>query len=587
MKQGLDMANRLAAAGRVGEAAQAYRQSLEADPGQAEGWYGLGNCLGSLGRREEALEAMERSLTLEPGSAAAWNNRGNILGDLRRPHQAVASFEESLRLRPGDPSTLNNRAHALNQARRPVEALAAYAQAHAAAPDFPYLDGAWLNARMKLCDWDGLDAHLARVCAAIGRGERVATPFLTLGFTDEPALQAKACRLWAKSLGPAAPPPPTPPEGPRIRLAYFGGDFHNHAAAWLLAEHIELIDRTRFEVFCFSYGPSVENSAIRERLKRGFDHFLDVRTLPDPATAALAREKEIEIAVEITGFSQNCRPGIMNARAAPIQVNYLSMPATMGMVAMDYILADSVVVQPGEEVHFDEKVVRLAGCYQVSDRKREISDRPFTRAGLGLPERGVVFCCFNNNYKFRPARFAVWMNILKGVPGSVLWLFQNDAASTANLRRAAAANGVDPARLVFAPPLPFPEHLARHVCADLFLDTAPYNAHTTANDALWMGVPVLTVPGGSFGSRVAAGLLLSVDLPELVVPDLAAYEAEAIRLGRDPAALAALKAKVLDRRETGRGLDTERFTRGVERAYEQMLSRHREGLAPDHMTFDD
>ncbi len=584
MNGSADRANALAAAGRHADAVAAYERTLAQNPGQPGVWYNLGNSLALIGRRAEALEALERSLTLDPAQAAAWNNRANLLADLRRPEAAIVSFEESLRLRPGDVSTLNNRAHALVQARRPLDAIAAYGQAYAADPTFPFLDGAWLNARLKLCDWDGIDAHLARVSAAIARGERAATPFLALGFSDDPAVQAQAARTWARTLGPPGPPAPMPAPGKRIRLAYVSGDFHNHAIAWLIAEHVELLDRDRFEVTALSYGPPADDT-MRRRLGKAFEHFLDVRDMPDFAIAALARQRHTEIAVELTGFTQNARPRIMIARAAPIQVNYLSMPCTMGTPVMDYILADGVVVPPGEEAHFDEAVVQLPGTYQVSDRRREISDRAFTRRDLGLPESGVVFCCFNNNYKFRPERFAAWMRILAAVPGSVLWLFQNDPASTANLKRAAAAGGVDPARLVFAPPMPFPEHLARHRLADLFLDTAPYNAHTTANDALWMGVPVLTLPGTSFGSRVAASILTAVGLPELIVPDLATYEAEAIRLGRDPQALAALKTKVLSRRDAP-GFDTARFTRTVEGVYETMLARARVGLAPEAIWLD-
>ncbi|MDQ0465343.1 putative O-linked N-acetylglucosamine transferase (SPINDLY family) [Caulobacter ginsengisoli] len=585
MEDGLEKANGLAAAGRHAQAVAGYERSLARNPGQPQAWYNLGNSLALLGRRAEALEALERSLTLDPTQAGAWNNRANLLADLRRPQEAIVSFNESLRLRPGDPSTLNNRAHALAQAKRPLEAIAAYGEAYAADPKFPFLDGAWLNARLKLCDWAGVDAHLARVAAAIGRGERAATPFLALGFTDDPALQAQAARTWAATLGPPGPPVPEPPPSDRIRLGYVSGDYHNHAIAWLIAEHVELIDRSRFELTAFSYGPASDDG-MRRRLSAGFEHFVDVREMPDAAIAALARERGIDIAVELTGFTQNARPGIMLARAAPIQVNYLSMPCTMGLGVMDYMLADGVVIPPGEEPHFDEKIVRLPGTYQVSDRRREISDRAFTRADLGLPETGVVYCCFNNNYKFRPERFAVWVAILRGVPGSVLWLFQNDPASTANLRQAAASHGVDPARLVFAPPMPFPEHLARQRLADLFLDTAPYNAHTTANDALWMGLPVLTLPGGSFGSRVAASLLTACGLPELIMPDIETYEATAIALGRDAQRLAALKARVLASR-TARGFDTGRFTRTVETAYETMIARRKAGLAPDHMTLDD
>jgi len=398
---------------------------------------------------------------------------------------------------------------------------------------------------------------------------------------DDPAWHLRLAQAYARARHPSDKrlgPLPAWPAHPRIRVGYFSADFHNHATAWLMAELFEQHDRTRFEWWAFSFGPASDDP-IRHRLEATFDHFVDVRGQSDEAVARLARSLEIDIAVDLKGFTQDQRAGIFAQRAAPVQVNYLGYPGSMGMAEMDYLLADPHVLPDELKPACSEQVVRLPHCYQPNDRQRRAAATP-TRASQGLPEAGTVFCCFNNNYKITPEVFGLWMDILRDVPGSVLWLYLRHSTAQTRLRHEAQQRGVDPQRLVFATTLPQAEHLARYPLADLFLDTLPYNAHTTASDALWMGLPVLTRRGQSFASRVAASLLHAVDLPELVTDSPEAYRALAVALAQQPERLARMRAHLLSQRDRLPLFDTPRLARAIEQAYTRMHLIQRDGQAP-------
>jgi predicted O-linked N-acetylglucosamine transferase (SPINDLY family) len=366
-------------------------------------------------------------------------------------------------------------------------------------------------------------------------------------------------------------------------VGYFSADFHNHATGYLMAELFELHDKSQFELVGLSFGP-IANDEMRQRLEKSFDQFIEVGRKSDVEVARLSRDLNIDIAVDLKGFTQDARTGIFAHRAAPIQLNYLGYPGTLGADYMDYIIADRTLIPLESQSCYTEKVVYLPNSYQVNDRKRLISDRQFTRQELGLPENGFVFCCFNNNYKILPATFEGWMRILKAVEGSVLWLFQVNAWAVDNLKKEAEKQGIAPDRIVFAEWLPLPEHLARHRQADLFLDTFPYNAHTTTSDALWAGLPVLTLMGRSFASRVAASLLNAVGLSELITSTQEKYEALAIELALNPNKLADIKLKLANNRMTTPLFDTLCFTKHLEAAYIEMHGRYHAGLEPDHIS---
>jgi predicted O-linked N-acetylglucosamine transferase (SPINDLY family) len=339
-------------------------------------------------------------------------------------------------------------------------------------------------------------------------------------------------------------------------------------------------DKERFETTAISFGPD-DGSEIRARIKRGFEHFLDVRGMGDEAAAQLLLERDIDIAVDLKGFTENSRPGILARRPAPIQVNYLGFPGTMGAEYIDYIIADRVVVPEEQQRYYAEKVVYLPHSYQCNDASREIAGEPSSRAAVGLPEGCVVFCSFNNVYKITPQLFGIWMRLLKAVDGSVLWLLQSNDTAACNLRREAEARGVEAERLAFAASAPPAQHLARMRLADLFLDTLPCGAHTTASDALWSGLPVLTCQGEAFAGRVAASLLHAIGLPELVTDSLAEYESRTLELARDRSTLAALKAKLAAHRHTHPLFDMDLFTRNLESAYTRMWENHRAGRPPE------
>jgi protein O-GlcNAc transferase len=354
----------------------------------------------------------------------------------------------------------------------------------------------------------------------------------------------------------------------RIRLAYLSADFHQHPTAQLMAELFERHDRARFEVTAIAFGPD-DNSALRARLKKAFDHFEDVRGKSDAEVARLLRAREIDIAVDLNGHTADARPGIFAHRPAPVQVNYLVYPGTTGAAFMDYVLADRIVLPADQQPFFSEKIVHMPDCYQANDATRIVPPAP-SRAEAGLPAEGFVFCCFNNSWKITAPVWGIWMRLLTQVPGSLLWLLDSPAA--ANLRAEAAARGVNAARLIFAPKLPPGQHLARHKLADLFLDTLPYNAHTTCSDALWAGLPVVTCYGKAFPGRVAASLLKAIDLPELVTTSPEKYEELSLELADNPALLQATREKLARNRITTPLFDSERFRKGIEAAYAAMLA---------------
>jgi predicted O-linked N-acetylglucosamine transferase (SPINDLY family) len=391
--------------------------------------------------------------------------------------------------------------------------------------------------------------------------------------------------VWSRSQHPEShllPALERPPPRARISLGYFSADFYNHATMQLMAQLFEFHDQTRFEITAFSFGPDIKDE-MRNRLTAANIRLIDVRNMPDAEVAALARSMQLDIAVDLKGFTLDSRPGIFAMRAAPAQVSYLGYPGTMGAEYIDYLIADHILVPESSQQHYEEKIVYLPNSYQVNDSKRAIAERVFTRAELDLPAIGFIFCCFNNTYKITPEVFSIWMRILTQVAGSILWLLEDTPAGSANLRREAALRGISPERLVFAKRMPLPEHLARQRLADLFLDTWPYNAHTTASDALWVGLPVLTCIGEAFAGRVAASLLNATQLPELITADPACYESLAIKLAEEPERLAAIRQKLINNRLSCPLFDARLFTRHIEAAYAKIAARRQAGLAPDHI----
>jgi predicted O-linked N-acetylglucosamine transferase (SPINDLY family) len=566
-------------------ALDSYERALKINPGYAEAYNNRGVTLQELRRFDAALESLERALTINPSYAEAYNNRGVTLQALGRLDEALDSYARALQINPVYAEAHVNRGVTLQQMRRFPDAVACFESALKIKPDEPWLRGACVHAKSQICDWTDWHAQISELIAGIERGMRTVRPFPLLARVDSVSLQRRASEIWVNARNPARPVLPPlgkRPRHPKIRLGYYSADYRNHPTAYLLAELFESHDRERFDVVAFSFGPD-EHDAMRERLTASFERFIDVRALPDRQVAELSRELEIDIAVDLKGFTQDERTGIFSYRAAPLQINYLGYPGTLGAPYMDYLIADEVLIPEEDRQFYAEKIIYLPHSYQANDRTRRIADREYSRAELQLPPSAFVFCCFNNNYKIDPETFAGWMRILKGVEGSVLWLLKDNETAAQNLRKEAAARDVSPARLIFAPRMPLHEHLARHRVADLFVDTLPCNAHTTASDALWAGLPVLTRRGESFPARVAASLLNAVGLPELIMDTQEQYEARAIEFGRNPGLIAATRHKLAANRLTTPLFDSASFARHIENAYTQIYERYHADRGPDHI----
>lgn len=559
-----------------------YDRVIGIAPQSAAAYFNRANALKSMRRFEEAVADFRKAIALQPDYAQAYNNLGNAFDSLGGPNDALECYDRALPLLPQSAVIHANRAASLKELRRLDEALASFETAFALGPNQEFLLGNLLSVKMQLCDWAMLPEALHAYRMLIQGGKRVALPFQALTLTDDPALNKQASQIYTQAKHPARAidlPLPKPAAGAKIRLGYYSSEFRNHAAAYLMTELFELHDRSRFEVIAFSFGPDVQDE-MRQRLRKGFDQFHDVDRLSDIDVVRLSRQMGIDIAIDLKGYTQDARPDLFAYRCAPVQVSYMGFPGTLGSDYIDYLIADHTVIAPEDHIHYTEKVVCMPQSYQVNDSKRWISERQFTRDELRLPADAFVFCCFNNSHKIMPATFESWIRILKSVPGSVLWLLDENPTATKNLSSEAQALGLAPERLVFAPRIALTDYLARYRAADLFLDTLPYNAHTTASDALWAGLPVLTNMGRTFAARVAASLLRALDLPELITESSAAFEAAAIALARDSKTLAKIRAKLAQQRSSSSLFDAEIFARHLEDAYAVMQARHIAGLPP-------
>ena len=569
--------------GQLEQAGIYLSQSLKELPTNAVTHSNLGNVYSKLRKFDKALNAYEQAAHLDPMDAETWSNTGITFFELKRYEEALTFYDKALALDPHYAEALCNKGNALDELKRYEEAIACYEKALSINPNIDWAPGVWAFLRLKISSWDNLDGNLPILLNKVAAGERVSNPFPLLAISDDPLLHRQASAIFAHFQYPAnsalGPIPKHPPKE-KIRIGYFSADFHNHATGYLMAELIELHDHQRFELIGISFGP-YHRDQMQTRLEQAFDQFIDASAMSDLQIATLSRELRIDIAIDLKGFTQNCRTGIFAYRAAPLQVNYLGYPGTMAAEYMDYLIADKVLIPEQSQGAYSEKIAYLPHSYQVNDRKRVISDKVFTRAELGLPEQGFVFCSFNNNYKILPATFESWMRILKAVEGSVLWLYEDNETAATNLRHAAEQWGINPSRLVFAKQMPLAEHLARHHLANLFLDAFPCNAHTTASDALWAGLPVLTLIGQSFASRVAASLLNAIGLPELITTSPQEYEALAIALAKNPERLTAIKTKLANNRLTSPLFDTPLFTKDLEQIYMKMYERYQGDLAPD------
>jgi len=565
------------------EALACYDKAIQLNPNFTEAWFNKGNALYELRRYDEALSHQDKTIQLKPDLAEAWSNKGNSLIKLKRYDEAFAHYDRAIQLNTDLADAWCNKGHAFVDLKRYDEAITHYEKAIQLNPDMDFLFGDYLHARMKVCSWDLVEESINMCVNKIAGLNPVIRPFPLLSLIDDPSVHKLCSQIYIRTKHPMdsdREPYKIGDAGEKIRIGYYSADFHNHPISYLTAQLFEEHDRHRFEIHGFSFGPNTADE-MRRRISSALHEFHDVSYMGDSDIVKLSRNLGIDIAVDLTGFTQNSRTRIFARRCAPIQVNFLGHAGTMGAEYIDYVITDKIVTPVESQSDFTEKFVRMPHSYLVNDSKRKISEKVFSKKELGLPGNGFTFCCFNNNYKILPTIFDIWMRILGAIDGSVLWLYEDNPSASKNLRKEAERRKIDGDRLIFAKYMPPDEHLARLKQADLFLDTLPYNAHATASDALRMGLPLLTCLGKSFAGRVAASLLHALDLPELIADSLDNYERMAIELAVNPEKLATIKNK-LDRKRLGAPLfDGKLFAEHIEKAYRKMFDRHRAGLPPD------
>jgi predicted O-linked N-acetylglucosamine transferase (SPINDLY family) len=573
--------NALAMTGRLDEALAAYDRCLLLEPGNPQAQYNRCAALIQLQRWQDALDGLDALVRLHPRMADAWNNRSGVLQALGRFDEALESLKPVLQLRPSDARVFYNAGTMLLALKRFDEAQAVLGRAVQLDPHHSDALGNLVSAALRACDWPALDRLLPMLVARVRDGSLVAPPLTMLALSDDALLQRRCSELnLRRTLADSAPGrgmSPKPYDHSRIRIGYLSSDFGDHPVASQVVGLLERHDRTRLEVFGFFTG---REGAQHKRIAQACDRFHSIGAMGSREAANLIRETEIDILVDLNGQTMGWRPAILAQRPAPVIATYLGYAGTMGADFVDYIIGDAQVTPFELAPGFSEKIVQLPHCFWPSDPGLPESEA-VTRAELGLPDNAFVFCCFNSNHKIRTLVFDAWMGLLAAVPGSLLWIRDGGAAMNERFREYARNRGVDPARLHFAGrTISFARHLGRQAQADLFLDTWPYNAHATASDALWAGLPVLTLRGESFVSRVSASFLSNLGLPDLIAPSLDEYEKIALSLARNRDRLAALRLRLAAARRTAPLFDMNRFVRGIEAAYLQMQSRVRAGEAP-------
>ena len=571
---------------RLEESLLSFDQAILLKANFFEAFVGRGQLLRRLRQLELALLNYEHAIIIKSNDAEVYLHKGQILGDLLRLEEAQLSFSQAIALNPDYGEAYYNRGITLTNLLRHEQALPDYDRAFELAPEWGCLQLYRLSTRMYICNWDNFLDYRDELTEKISLQDDFSNPFMMQALTDQLDIHKKVARRYVEVRFPiniTLDPIALYPKHNKLRIAYVSADFKNHPVAHLTAELYDVHNRDQFEIIAFSIGLNTQD-AMRMRFEQSFDQFYDVENFSDEEIARLARVLQIDIMIDLSGHTQFSRPGIFAYRAAPIQVNYLGYPGTLGADYIDYIIADKVLIPEDKQDFYVEKIVYMPDSYMVTNSQFTLPKNTITRESVGLPATGFVFCCFNQTYKILPEIFSCWMRLLNQVTDSILWLPISNPTAMKNLKAEALKQGVEADRLIFAPHMPsIEDHLNRLTLADLFIDTLPFNAHTTASDALRMGLPVLTCMGESFASRVAASLLNAVNLPELVTTNSSAYEALAIELATHPDKLAAIKTKLLANLPAAPLYNTKLFTQHLESAYLKMYQRYHDGLEPEHI----
>jgi protein O-GlcNAc transferase len=568
--------------GKLFEAKTIYSEIIQLNPKHANSLHFLGLISYQTGDLQHAINLINQAISINPNSATFYSNLGVALMDLQLTEQALDAFEKAIILNPNNADFHYNKGNILANLKLFDKALSSYNRAIELNPDINFIFDYLLNTKMQICNWDNFDKLLLEITKRITNGEK-ATPFAMLSLIDDPEIHRKTAETYVKERHPATYILPTinHPEHSKIRIGYFSSDFKNHPVSALTAGLYKLHDRSKFEIHAFSLSFD-SNDEMNIRIKAGVDHFHCVHAMSDQDIAMLARNLEIDIAIDLGGHTKEARTSIFAMRAAPIQISYIGYLGTMGADYFDYLIADKVIIPEESQKYYSEKIIYLPS-YQVNDSEKQLPTNIVTRKEFGLPENGFVFCCFNNTYKITPNIFDSWIKILKKVDGSLLLIFVENEMAEENLKKEVLLRDFDLNRIIFAKRLPIQDYLARYQIVDLFLDTIPYNAGTTASDALRMKVPVLTCMGKSFASRMAASLLTTINLSELITTSLEEYENLAIEIATNSEKLKSIKDTLANNLPTTPLFNTKLFTKNIELAYAEMYNRNRNGLNLDHI----
>lgn len=565
----------------------AYQKALLLNQNIPELFYNLGNTYTEEKMYEEAITSYTRAIKIAPNRPEFWCNRGTVLSDVGRYEEALSDFDLAIKINANYPDAWYNKATTLSDTHNYKEALICYEKANSIA-NIPFCLGLILHHKMLICDWSNYETLTLKIQKLLRAGHEVIEPFGYQGISESENDLLLAANIFAKQYiheNNSTVNFVSSFKNKKIKIGYLSGEFKNQATAFLMVNLFECHDKTKFEIYAFDNG-SDDQSDVRKRINNSFNKIINIKFLSDDAVVKLIQHHEIDILVNLNGYFGQARSSVFAKKPSPIQVNFLGFPGTIGAKWMDYIIADRVVIPESSRHFYSEKVCYLPETYQVNDSKRQFSNQLVTRYDAGLPQDGFVFCCFNNNYKITPENFNSWARILNRVPGSVLWLLKDNSWAKENLIRELLHRGISEKRLVFAEKKPHFEHLARHQLADLFLDTVPYNAHTTASDALWCGLPLLTLVGDTFPGRVAASLLNAIEMTELITTTRSEYEFLAIELATNPHKLSFIKEKLINNRTQTALFNTSRFTKHLEAAFYKMMDRYSLGMPPEQINVE-
>ena len=563
-------------------------KAIKINPKFAENYNEKGVAFTELKKHQSAIECYDKAININPKYFDALYNKGVVLHELRKLEEAIENYDKALIINSNHVLALNNKGFALQQLKRFNEALDSYNKALKIDPNFNFLLGKIIHTKNLLCNWDFLEKDLENLKNEINNNKTSTLPFATLSLYDLPKLHKKTAEIWIKKNfenKKILEFLPKYKKNKKIKIGYYSADFHNHATSLLIAEMLELHNKSKFELFGFSFGPD-KNDDMRKRVSKCFNSFFDVRLKSDDEIVKISRDLKIDIAIDLKGITTDERFGIFINRCAPIQVSFLGYPGTSGAKFIDYIVADKILIPEENQKYFTEKVIYMPNSYQPNDSTKKISKKTLNRKDFGLPKNSFVFCCFNQNYKITPNIFNIWMKLLKKKNQSVLWLINDSDEGAKNLKKEAKKREINPDRIIFANRMSVSDHLARHKLADLFVDTFPYSAHTTCSDSLWSGLPVVTLMGNSFASRVGGSLLKAVGLNDLITTTTAEYENLNLELANNPKKLMNIRKKLENNRFKMPLFDTKTYTKNLESSYTKIYERYHEEKLPKNIIVD-